>query len=174
MKEKTIYRGINVTIVTKHLVQIERPSKLLEILFYKYVFKHQTYADLALEYGKTKRWAYDQIHSYEVAKKEHNPRAVTLLCDTTFYGKRKDKLATVVFCDTIENEVLLWRHVDSEKSKYYKEMLQQLLSLGYTVNAVTIDGKRGLNTVKVCPIQMCHFHQKKIVDRYIVNPRVFC
>ncbi|AFX71376.1 hypothetical protein IBE97_00470 [Francisella tularensis] len=94
-----------------------------------------------------------------------------MLCDTTF--KRKDKLATVVFCDTIENEVLLWRHVDSEKSKYYKEMLQQLLSLGYTVNAVTIDGKRGLNTVKVCPIQMCHFHQK-IVDRYIVNPRVFC
>ncbi|MDE4945132.1 hypothetical protein, partial [Francisella tularensis] len=55
-------------IVTKHLVQRERPSKLLEILFYKYVFKHQTYADLALEYGKTKRWAYDQIHSYEVAK----------------------------------------------------------------------------------------------------------
>ncbi|AEE88041.1 hypothetical protein FNFX1_1656 [Francisella cf. novicida Fx1] len=55
MEEKTIYRGINVTIVTKHLVQIERPIKLLEILFYKYVFKHQTYADLALEYGKTKR-----------------------------------------------------------------------------------------------------------------------
>ncbi|MDE4990511.1 hypothetical protein NAH39_10890, partial [Francisella tularensis subsp. holarctica] len=80
-------------------------------LFYKYVFKHQTYADLALEYGKTKRWSYDQIHSYEVAKKEHNPRAVTLQCDTTF--KRKDKIATVVYCDTIENEVLLWRHVDS-------------------------------------------------------------
>ncbi|MDE4994557.1 hypothetical protein NAH09_10715, partial [Francisella tularensis subsp. holarctica] len=83
------------------------------------------------------------IQSYEVAKKEHTPRAVTLLWDTTF--KRKDTLATVVFCDTIENEVLLWRHVDSEKSKYYKEMLPPLLSLGYTVNAVTIDGKRGLN-----------------------------
>ncbi|MDE5004829.1 hypothetical protein NAI73_09735, partial [Francisella tularensis subsp. holarctica] len=80
-------------IATKHLVQIERPSNLLEILFYKYVFKHQTYAYLALEYGKTKRWAYDQIHSYEVAKKDHNPRDVTLLCYTTF--KRKEKLATV-------------------------------------------------------------------------------
>jgi len=49
-------------------------------------------------------------------------------------------------------------------------MLQQLLSLGYTVNAVTIDGKRGLNTLfKGYPIQMCHFHQRKIVDRYITK-----
>lgn len=53
-------------------------------------------------------------------------------------------------------------------------MLQELLSLGYTVNAVTIDGKRGLNTVfKEYPIQICHFHQKKIVDRYITkNPKL--
>jgi hypothetical protein len=49
-------------------------------------------------------------------------------------------------------------------------MLQELLSLGYIVNAVTIDGKRGLNTVfKRYPIQMCHFHQRKIVDRYITK-----
>ena len=109
-----------------------------------------------------------------MAKKEHNPRAVTLVCDTTFYGKRKDKLATIVFYDTIEDEVLFWKHVDSEKSKYYKEMLRELLSLGYTVNAVTIDGKRGLNTVfKGYPVQMCHFHQKKIVDRYVTkNPKL--
>ena len=77
-------------------------------------------------------------------KKEHNPRAVTLVCDTTFYGKRKDKLATIVFYDTIE------------------------------INAVAIDGERGLNTVfKGYPIQMCHFHQRKIVDRYITkNPKL--
>ena len=72
----------------------------------------------------------------------HTPKAVTLVCDTIFYGKKKDKLATIVFYDTIENKVLLWKHVDSEKSKYYKEVLQDLLSLGYTVNAITIDGKR--------------------------------
>ena len=151
-----------------------RPKKLLKVLFYKYVFRHQTYADLAIEYFKTKRWVYTQIHSYGISKKVHKPRAVTLVCDTTFYGKRRDKLATIFFYDTIEDEVLLWRHVDSEKSKYYKDMLDELLSLGYIVNAVTIDGKRGLNTVfKSYPIQMCHFHQRKIVDRYITkNPKL--
>lgn len=53
-------------------------------------------------------------------------------------------------------------------------MLQELLSLGYTVNAIAIDGKRGLNKVfKRYPIQMCHFHQRKIVDRYITkNPKL--
>ncbi|WP_420841501.1 hypothetical protein [Francisella opportunistica] len=66
-----------------------RPKKFLELLFYKYVFKHQTYADLAIEYGKTKRWIYTHIHSYELAKKEHNPRAVTLVCDTTFMAKEE-------------------------------------------------------------------------------------
>lgn len=103
-------------------------------------------------------------------KKTHNPRAVTLVCDTTFYGKRKDKAGTVVFFDTIEKEILLWKHVESEKSKYYKILLNELLSLGYTINAVTIDGKRGLNTVfKGYPLQMCHFHQKKIIQRYITK-----
>ena len=65
-------------------------------------------------------------------------------------------------------------HVESEKSKYYKDLLQELLLLGYTINAVTIDGKRGLNTVfKGYQIQMCHFHQKKIVQRYITkNPKL--
>lgn len=53
-------------------------------------------------------------------------------------------------------------------------MLQDLLSLGYTVNDVTIDSKRGLNTVfNGYPVQVCHFHQKKIVDRYITkNPKL--
>ena len=110
------------------------------------------------------------IHSYKIHQREHCPRAVTLVCDTTFYGKRKGKLATIVFYDTIEDEVLLWKYVDSEKSKYYKDMLQELLSLGYTINSVSIDGKRGLSTVFKCyPIQMCHFHQRKIVDRYITK-----
>jgi hypothetical protein len=168
------FKDINATLVKYHLVLKEDQKKSQEIIFYKYVFRHQTYADLALEYGKTKRSVYKQIHNYEVSKKDHNSRAVTLVCDTTFYGKRKDKLATVVFYDSIENEVLLWKNVDSEKSKYYKKMLQELLSLGYTINAVAIDGKRGLNTVfKGYPIQMCHFHQKKIVDRYITkNPKL--
>lgn len=95
------------------------------------------------------------------------------MCDTTFYGKRKDHLGTVVFYDSIEHEVILWKHVESEKSQYYKQLLKELLTLGYSINAVTLDGRRGLNAVfKRYPTQMCHFHQKQIVQRYTTqNPK---
>jgi hypothetical protein len=118
----------------------------------------------------SKRWVYSQINNYQVAIKRHDSRAVTLVCDTTFYGKKKDKLGTVIFYDVLKGEILLWEHVETEKCEYYKKSLKQLLSLGYTINSVTIDGKRGLNTVfKEYPIQMCHFHQKQIVQRYITK-----
>ena len=143
-------------------------------MFHKYVNKRQTYSDLSEEYSKSIKWIYTQIHSYKVAEKTHRPRAINLVCDTTFYGKRQDKLGTVVFFDSIEKEVLLWNHVESEKAQHYKELLKELLLLGYTINSVTIDGKRGLYTVfKAYPVQMCHFHQKKTIRRYITkNPKL--
>ena len=49
--------------------------------------------------------------------------------------------------------------------KYLKEELQEL---GYIIHSVTLDGKRGLyKAFNSIPKQMCHFHQKKIIQRYI-------
>ena len=76
-----------------------------------------------------------------------------------FYGKRKDKLGTLVFIDSITYEVLIWKHIETEKANDYKQLLSQLLELGYTINSVTVDGKKGLYKVfKDYPIQMCQFH----------------
>jgi hypothetical protein len=97
-----------------------------------------------------------------------------IVCDATFYGKRKDKLGTLVFKDILENEVLIWKHIESELVEDYLQLLQELLDLGYTIKAVIIDGKRGLyRAFNDYPIQMCHFHQKKTILRYITkNPRL--
>jgi len=96
------------------------------------------------------------------------------VCDATFYGKRKDKLGTLVFKDDITKEILLSKHIESELSADCKQLLNQLLKLGYNIQSVTIDGKRGLYKVfKDFPIQMCHFHQAKTVRRYITKkPRL--
>lgn len=92
------------------------------------------------------------------------------MCDATFYGKRKDKLGTLVFKDAITDEILIWKHIEGEKLKDYKYLFNELLSMGYKVKAVVIDGKRGLYTLfKDYPIQMCHFHQKRIIQRYITK-----
>ena len=98
----------------------------------------------------------------------HHPRAVNLVCDATFYGKRKDKLGTLVFKDVESKEILIWKHIESETIKDYKYLKEELLGLGYIIQSATLDGKRGLTKAfKDIPIQMCHFHQKKIIQRYI-------
>ncbi len=51
-----------------------------------------------------------QIFEYEPIEKVHNPREVILVCDATFYGKRKDKLGTLVFKDADSKEILIWKH----------------------------------------------------------------
>lgn len=109
-----------------------------------------------------------QRDEYNVDYKVHNPRAVNLVCDATFYGKRKDNLGTLVFKDVETKEILIWKHIESETTRDYKYLKEELVALGYTIQSVTLDGKRGLNKAfKDIPIQMCHFHQKKIVQRYI-------
>ena len=124
-----------------------RPEKLQEIIFKKYIYKRQTLSDLAEEYKRSSRWIQKQIFEYEPEIKKHKPREIILVCDATFYGKRKDKLGTLVFKDDITKEILLSKHIESELSADYKQLLNQLLKLGYTIQSVTIDGKRGLHKV---------------------------
>jgi len=42
--------------------------------------------------------------------------------------------------------------------------------MGYTLQAIVLDGRPGVRQI-FCdiPVQMCHFHQKQIVTRYLTN-----
>ena len=109
-----------------------------------------------------------QRDEYIVSEKVHYPRVVNLVCDATFYGKRRDILGTLVFKDTVSKEILIWKHIESEMVKDYKYLKEELISIGYTIASVTLDGKRGLyKAFEDIPLEMCHFHQKMIVQRYI-------
>jgi hypothetical protein len=147
---------------------------LQNIIFKKYVYKRQILQDLAEEYNRSLPWIRKQILEYEPSEKVHNPRTVVIVCDATFYGKRKDKLGSLVFKDIVSKEILTWKHIDSELVKDYKQQLNVLLDLGYEVQAIIIDGKRGLyKAFKDFPVQMCHFHQRKIINRYLTRrPRL--
>jgi len=61
-----------------------------------------------------------QRNEYIVNEKVHNPRAVNLICDATFYGKQKDKLGTLVFKDNETKEILIWKHIESEIVQDYR------------------------------------------------------
>ncbi len=76
--------------------------------------------------------------------------------------------------DGLTHEILIWKHIQSEKVADYKYLFNELLQLGYKILSVTIDGKRGVSNVfKDYPVQMCHFHLKRIVQRYItLHPKL--
>lgn len=46
--------------------------------------------------------------------------------------------------------------------------------LGFTIRAITLDGRPGVrNLFSDIPVQMCHFHQKQIIRRYLTsNPKL--
>lgn len=74
----------------------------------------------------------------------------------------------------LRNEILIWKHIETEKQVDYFYLRDCLLELRYTVLSTTVDGKRGLFKVfKDYPTQMCIFHQIRIVQRYItLHPRL--
>jgi len=73
-----------------------RSKNLQAIIFNKYVYKRHILRDLAQVYHRSIPWNRKQIFEYESNYKTYFPRAVNLISDATFYGKRKDKLGTLV------------------------------------------------------------------------------
>ena len=97
-----------------------RPEALQKIIFEEYFLHRQTLKQLSTKYDKSIPWIMKQRDEYIVECKVHNPRPVNLICYATFYGKRKDKLGTLVFKDNESKEILIWKHIESEVIKDYK------------------------------------------------------
>jgi hypothetical protein len=69
-----------------------------------------------------------------------------LACDATFYGKKRDKLGTLIFKDNDSREVVIWKHIESETRNDYIYLINELNKLGYSILSVVLDGKRGICT----------------------------
>jgi hypothetical protein len=50
----------------------------------------QTLNNLAQDYHRSIPWIRSKILDYEPPELTFNPRPVVIVCDATFYGKRKD------------------------------------------------------------------------------------
>jgi len=124
--------------------------------------------NLAQDYQRSIPWIRSKILDYEPPELTFNPRPVVIVCDATFYGKRKDHLGTLVFKDITSNQILIWKHIDTETVEDYKQLLHYLVFLGFTINAIITDGFKGLHKAfSAYPMQLCQFHQKKTINRYL-------
>lgn len=103
-----------------------------------------------------------RLKKYRPEAREKTPRSVVVLMDTTYWGR---KYGVMLFKDAITNENLLKYQVVSETVDKYVSGINELRSRGYEILGIVCDGRRGLfRAFRDLPIQMCQFHQQKIVS----------
>jgi len=70
--------------------------------------------------------------------------------------------------DPHRKENVYWSEIERETLDEYRCARDTLESMGFVIQAVVADGKPGLKPLyKKLPVQMCHFHQKAIITRYL-------
>lgn len=91
--------------------------------------------------------------------------------DCVFFGRTSGYL---VVRDPHLKENVYWLEIERETLDEYQCARDTLESLGFEIQAVVTDGKPGLKPLyKDLPMQMCHFHQKAIITRYLTRrPRL--
>ena len=125
---------------------------------------------MALKYHRSERWVREQIHVCKVTIKQRTPREVILVMDATFFGKRIDKFGLIVAKDIKTFEPISYHFIQTENIAEYSRLKSAILSQGFRIQSITIDGKRGLFSLFVdIPVQMCHFHQQAIITRYLTR-----
>lgn len=97
-----------------------------------------------------------------------------------FIKERKGKLGlgtayfsdtgVMVFKNSLDGKTLLVRIVNNETVRGYVEGIEHIKGMGYSVQAIVADGRRGIfNAFKDIPVQLCHFHQVKTVTKYLTK-----
>lgn len=99
---------------------------------------------------------------------------VTIVADATFFGRRSDRLGTLVFKDVVSGKIIANKHIERENADDYKQLIDELINKGFIIQGAVVDGKRGvIRAFRDIPVQMCHFHQIAIVKRYLtIRPKL--
>ena len=74
--------------------------------------------------------------------------------------------------DPHRRENLYWNEIMTESPSAYQQGIYDLSQQGFAIQALVIDGRKGVREAfPGLPIQMCQFHQVRIVTRYLtMNP----
>lgn len=95
------------------------------------------------------------------------PQPVVIIADVTFFG-RSSGLCVVRAPHLKKN--LYVKEIQTESANVYLQSRIALENEGFILRAVVLDGRPGVRQIfSDIPVQMCHFHQKQIITRYLTN-----
>lgn len=91
--------------------------------------------------------------------------------DATYWGRNDGVLAAI---DSQTGQILYLAFIKHERISDYQDAVNSIEQRGYKIDGIIIDGLQTLFSVfSAYKIQMCQFHMKQIVKRYLtLNPRL--
>jgi len=139
---------------------------LIQIIWEKYN-KRRTLKDLAQEYGRSIKWVRWQINKARTTSKKINPEGLVIVADVTFF---KRAYGFIVFRAPKLKKNLYFKLVHYETILEYQLGKEAIEKQGFSISDIVLDGRPGVrNLFTDVPVQMCHFHQKQIIQRYLTN-----
>jgi hypothetical protein len=142
-------------------------ERLERALWDEYVYQRQTIRQLSEKHRRGKDWIRECMRNASSRTHYHTPQSVVVIADVTFF-KRSFGILVVQAPHLKKN--LYVREVQSESVDVYRQGRTTLEKKGYTLKAIVLDGRPGFRQLFAdIPVQMCHFHQKKIITRYLTN-----
>jgi len=137
------------------------------IIWGEYVYKRQTITQLADKYGRSKNWVRTRIDNAQTKHLRPAPQSVVIVADVTFF--RRNFGICVIRAPHLKKNLYV-QEVQSESMEIYRQGRRVLENTGYTLKAIVLDGRPGIRQIfQDIPVQMCHFHQKQIITRYLTN-----
>jgi len=142
-----------------------RSTRIAEALWGEFVMGKRTKKLLGADIQRSPRTVTKLLDTIEVPEKVHDPRPVVAVIDVTFFGR---EYGALVARDPNDHENLHVHELRHETKLEYQLARSDLEKKGYTLLAVVLDGRRGIPRVfDGILVQICHFHQWKIVRKYL-------
>jgi len=143
-----------------------------DVLWDAYQQEKQTIRELSERFGKSVSTIKRRLHDI---KREWVQPPLSgegfVHLDVTYWGRN---FGVLLALDSQTGNPLYMAFVKSETMKDYEDAISSIKERGYTIRGLIIDGKQSLfKTFSEYHIQMCQFHMKQIIRRYLtLNPKM--
>ena len=143
-----------------------------ESLWNAYLQEKQTIKELSTRFGLSVATVKRRLHDI---KREwantHLSGEGFVHMDVTYWGRN---FGVLLALDNQTGKPLYMAFVKNETVKEYEDAVSSIKGRGFSIRGLIIDGKQSLfKTFSDYPIQMCQFHMKQIIRRYLtLNPRL--
>ncbi len=152
-----------------------RPQRFRNKLWRQYAFEGRSVAWLANHYDKSPGFIAKQLALYEAYDAIPRARKVTVVMDVTYFGSWGVLVVIDPYANVgkAHNLVLYWTVIEgTERTLDYEVATDTLEAMGYQVQAVVIDGRRGVRQMlesKGIPVQQCQFHQLQTITQCLTR-----